>query len=41
MENGDAGVIGANAQQNMLGVFEVVTGSAIVQRQNTMENIAR
>lgn len=41
MENGDVGVIGANALQNMLGGFEVVTGFVIVQRQNTMENIAR
>lgn len=41
MGNGDAGVIGANALLNTRGVFEVVIGFVIVQRQNTMENIAR
>lgn len=41
MGNGDAGVIGANALLNMLGVSEVVTGFVIVQRQNTTENTAR
>jgi hypothetical protein len=41
MENGDDGVIGASAQRNMLGAFRVVTGFAIVQHLNIMENIVR
>jgi hypothetical protein len=41
MENGDDGAIGVNVQQNMLGAFRAVTEFVTVQRQNTMENIAR
>jgi hypothetical protein len=39
--NGDDGVIGVNAQQNMLEAFKAVTEFATVQHQSTMGNIAR